>query len=353
MGRRFVMWRTKKFKFGEDMMKKYMWIIALLLVGVMAVTACKPTTPAAAPAAGEEPAKKIVIGYSPPTFEQTDFYLFGQTGLEKKAEELGMDVEVIAKAPSTHAAAEEQLRIVEDFITQGVDYLWVVPVSAEAGEPIYAAAYEAGIPIFAGHAIYENPDELHIINVGTDFLKTGAAVGNWIADNLENCEGPVGIIRGAAGEYDTWRVQSAIDALAAKCPNTVVYASDYTEWQTENALNQTKTLLTAHPDIKIIYGPASPLTMGIVPAIEELGLVNKVKVVDYDFIPTVQAMCGQGTVVGGLAMFPYQYGEIVVTLIKDLEAGKTVPSVNEVPGVVVTCEELSTVFPQWYLDAAK
>jgi ABC-type sugar transport system substrate-binding protein len=343
-------------------MKKHKLIVALLLVSLLvAMAACqtKPTEapvvekPTAAPVATEKPAKKIVIGYSPPTLEMTDFYKFGQMGLEKKAAELGMNIEIVTKGPSTHSAAEEQLRIVEDFITQGVDYLWVVPVSAEAGDPMYKAAYAAKIPIFVGHALYDNPDALHIINVGTDFLKTGTAVGEWIAKNLTNCEGPVGIVRGAAGQYDTWRVESAKAALAAKCPNTVVYASDYTDWLTENALNQTKTMLTAHPDIKLIYGPASPLTMGIVQAIDEKGLTGKIKVVDYDFIPTIQKMCPEGKVVAGLAMFPFKYGEVVAQLINDLEAGKKVPSTNEVPGVVVGCSELSTVFPQWYLDLAK
>ena len=326
-------------------MKKIKFLIVLLLVtSIVLLSGCKT----------ESAAKKVVLGYSPPTLEMTDFYVFGQKGLELKAEELGLEIEVVTKAPSTHAAAEEQLRIVEDFITQGVDYLWVVPVSVEAGDPIFKAANDAKIPIFVGHAIYEDPQALNIINVGTDFGKTGTDVGNWIADEL-SCQGPVGIVRGAAGEYDGWRVESAIDAMKAKCPNMEVFASDFTDWSTEAALNQTKTLLTAHPEIKLVYCPASPLTLGTVQAIDELGLTGKVKVLDYDLIPTVQAMCNEDPpkVIGGLAMLPYKYGEIVAELIQKHLKGETLPFVNEVPGVVIGCDELETVFPQWYLDAAK
>ncbi len=305
------------------------------------------------PAQTQAPAaKKIVMGYSPPTLEMTDFYKFGQTGLENKAKELGLNLEVITKAPSSHSAAEEQLRIVEDFITQKVDYIWVVPVSAEAGPPMFDAAYKAGIPIFVGHSLYPDPASMHIINVGTDFEKTGTAVGEWIAQKL-NCEGPVGIIRGAAGEYDAWRVESAKKALSAKCPNITIYASDYTDWLTENALKQTKTLLEAHPDIKLIYDPASPLTMGTVQAIEEMGLTDKVQVLDYDFIPAVQKMCPEKKVVGGLAMFPFKYGEVIAQEIADKQAGKSIPDKTEVPGQVVSCDQLKDVFPQWYLDLAK
>ncbi len=320
--------------------------MVLLLAGCKAA-ATEPPAPTAQPAP-----KKVVLGYSPPTLEMTDFYKIGQIGLEKKAQELGLEIEIITKAPSTHAAAEEQLRIVEDFITQGVDYLWVVPVSVEAGPPIFEAAYKANIPIFVGHALYPDPASLHIINVGTDFEKTGIAVGDWVADHLK-CEGPVGIIRGAAGEYDAWRVESAKTAMAGKCPNMGVFASDYTDWSTENALKLTKTLLEAHPEIKLIYDPASPLTLGTVQAIEEMNMTDKVEVLDYDFIPAVQKMCPEKKVVGGLAMFPYKYGEVVAQYIVDIQAGKTVPDKTDVPGQVVGCDKLSTIFPQWYLDMAK
>jgi ABC-type sugar transport system substrate-binding protein len=338
-------------------------VLALMFAAifVIALVSCAP-----APAATEAPvvdteappeaetAKTIVLGYSPPTLEMTDFYVWGQTGLERKAKELGLDIQVITKAPSTHAAAEEQLRIVEDFVTQGVDYIWVVPVSVEAGPPIFKAANDAGIPIFVGHALYDNAQELNIINVGTNFEKTGTDVGNWIADHL-SCNGPVGIIRGAAGEYDGWRVESAITAMAAKCPDMKVYASDYTDWLTENGLNQAKTLLTAHPDIKIVYNPSSTLTLGTVQALDELGLTGKVEVFDYDLIPAVQKMCKEDPpkVVGGLAMLPFQYGEVVADLIDKNQKGEAMPFVNEVPGIVVTCDKLETVFPEWYLSAAQ
>lgn len=347
---------------------KTLRVLAILIIISMslALVGCQTATPAPQkPAEPEQPkptepppptekpvSKKVVLGYSPPTLEMTDFYKIGQIGLERKADELGLNIEVITKAPSSHAAAEEQLRIVEDFITQGVDYLWVVPVSAEAGPPIFEAAYKANIPIFVGHAIYDDPASMHIINVGTDFEQTGKAVGEWISDRLK-CEGPVGIVRGAAGEYDGWRVESAIGVMKEKCPNMEVFASDYTDWTTENALKLTKTLLEAHPEIKLIYAPASPLTLGVVQAIEELNLTEKVQVLDYDFIPAVQKMCPEKKVVGGLAMFPYKYGEVVAQLIVDLQAGKTVPDKTDVPGQVVSCDQLKDIFPQWYLDMAK
>jgi ribose transport system substrate-binding protein len=356
-------------------MKTMKFLFAAMAVTLLLMTGCQPAaTPAptaaiaSAPqatqvvaptvsAASAAPTKfinprKIVLGFSPPTFEMTDFYKLGQRGLEDEAAALGLNLTVIAKAPSTHAAADDQLRIIEDFITQKVDYIWVVPVSAEAGTPMYAAAAQAGIPIFVGHNLIDNPASLHIINVGTDFIQAGTDVGNWIADKL-NCTGPVGMIRGAAGDYDTQRVISAINAIKVKCPNLVVYASDYTDWSTEQSITATKTLLTAHPDLKLIYDAANPLTLGTAQALDEMGLTGKIQVLDYDMVPATQALCPEGKIVGGLAMFPFEYGHDVADLIAAKEAGNTIPDQVKVPGRVVTCDQLDTVFPSWYRDLAK
>ena len=335
-------------------------IIVLLLLGLL-IAACQPAAPtAAAPAAAPttEPtkaAKKIVVGYSPHTFEATDFYKIGQMGLEKKAVEIGLNLQVIGKAPATLSDAEGQLKIVEDFITAGVDYIWLVPVSVEAAPPMIEAANKAGIPMFISHSLtpYAAPLKLFAY-VGTDFLKTGTDVGNWVVQKY-GCSIKFGIIRGAAGQYDTWRVESAVTAIKAKCPNMEIFKSAYTDWATEKALNETATMLVAHPDVNLIYTPSSTLTLGAVEAIKAAGKGETVKVLDYDLIPAVQKMCNEKPqiVVGGLGMFPYKYGEVVADLIAKHEKGETTPLANEVGGAIIECGHFAEFYPQWYLDMAK
>jgi ABC-type sugar transport system substrate-binding protein len=114
-------------------------------------------------------------------------------------------------------------------------------------------------------------------------------------------------------------------------------------------------LLEAHPDIDLIYAPAAPITLGVVEAVEVAGLTESVGVLDYDLIPTTQKMCAEvpPKLVGGLAMFPYRYGEVVAELVAADRNGEDVPQFVEVDGVVVACGELDDVFPQWYRDLAE
>ena len=76
---------------------------------------------------------------------------------------------------------------------------------------------------------------------------------------------------------------------------------------------------------------------------------------DYDLIPAVQKMCKEDPpkVVGGLAMLPYEYGAVVADLIQKDMNGEEMSYKNEVPGIVIACDELETVFPEWYLSAAE
>ncbi|MCC7161133.1 MAG: sugar ABC transporter substrate-binding protein [Anaerolineae bacterium] len=341
-----------------------LWAAIVITVVALAVIGCA-TPPAGAPQVVREtvvvpqtvvipaePAAKsgpIVVGYSPPTLEMTDFYKFGELGLQQKAKELGENLVVITKAPSSHQAAEDQLRIVEDFITLGVDYIWIVPISAEAAPPMVKAANEAGIPIIVSHSLEPIEGVDVTAYVGTDFKETGTLVGEWVCDFVKG-EGTVAILQGDPGFYNDARVGTAIDVLKSKCPNVKVITGEYTQWDTQKALNSTSALLNANPDIKLIYAPAAPLTLGVVEAVEKAGLTGKVAVVDYDLIPATIKLAKEGKVVAGLGLRPWVYGEETAQVIKDLQDGKQIEKVHNVPGKMSTAAEIDSAYPEWYIN---
>ncbi len=302
------------------------------------------------PATAAPTAKKpIVVGYSPPTLEMTDFYKFGEMGLRNKAQELGVNVVVVTKAPSSHQAADDQLRIVEDFITLGVDYIWIVPISAEAAPPMIKAANQANVPIIISHSLEPFKDLNVLAYVGTDFTETGTMVGKWIGDHLKGT-GVVAMLQGDPGFYNDARVNTAIKVLTESYPGITVYKGDYTAWDTQKGLNSTSTLLKAHPDIKFIYCPSATLTLGAVEAIDKAGLTGKVEVMDYDLIPATIKLMKEGKVVAGMGLRPYVYGENVAQVIKDRLDGKTVQQVWNTHGQISTAADVDQLYPAWYIS---
>lgn len=90
----------------------------------------------------------ITIGWTPPDVTgvfQTATQYFEQAAAE--AAEHGIDVTIETRSPASHTDFGDQLAIVEDFITSGVDVIAISPADTEAIKPAIQQANDAGIPV--------------------------------------------------------------------------------------------------------------------------------------------------------------------------------------------------------------
>jgi ribose transport system substrate-binding protein len=101
----------------------------------------------------------IVIGWTPPDITgvfETATEFFEMSAAE--AGQFGIDVQVLSRSPETHVDFADQLAIVEDYITAGVDAIAISPADTEAIVPAVQEANEAGIPVIMVNLLEEQPD---------------------------------------------------------------------------------------------------------------------------------------------------------------------------------------------------
>lgn len=118
---------------------------------------------------------QIVIGWTPPDITgvfqtATDFF-------ERAAEQAnaaGLDVRVISRSPATHTDFADQLAIVEDYITSGVDVIAISPADTEAVKPAIQQANEAGIPVIMVNLLEEQSDVEIASYIGFDNSEAAA-----------------------------------------------------------------------------------------------------------------------------------------------------------------------------------
>ena len=123
-----------------------------------------PDEPEEDPAEAEEAedgrwAQTITIGWTPPDITgvfQTATDFFEQAAAE--GNEAGFDIEVISRSPATHVDFGDQLAIVEDYVTLGVDVIAISPADTEAIKPAIQQANEAGIPVIMVNLLEEQDD---------------------------------------------------------------------------------------------------------------------------------------------------------------------------------------------------
>lgn len=160
---------------------------AVLLVVALALTACTPGQ--SAPATGDdatgagEDIEKIVIGWTPPDITgvfqtATDFFELAAA----QAGEHGIEVEVISRSPATHVDFADQLAIVEDFITQGVDVIAISPADTEAIKPAIQQANDAGIPVIMVNLLEEQEGVEIASYVGFDNTEAAMVSGYAVLD---------------------------------------------------------------------------------------------------------------------------------------------------------------------------
>lgn len=251
-------------------------------------------------------------------------------GAMKAGEELG--VEVIYNGP-TVADAAEQVKMLEDYITQGVDAICVAPNDAAALDPVLKKAREAGILVldWDTEATKELVDaSIHQI----DNQELGEHLAKKLVEYMGTDEGEYAIVTGAlsASNLNTW-IDYARDYMEANHPNlklvTDPIATD--EKQTE-ALSKTKDLIKAYPDLKGIIAVSTPAPIGAAQAIRELGLQDKISVVGTAVKADSQDVLSDGSLDLGALWNTQDLGYLTVAVAKSLLDGNTLSDGMEVEG---------------------
>jgi ribose transport system substrate-binding protein len=104
-------------------------------------------------------AQEIEIGWTPPDITgvfktATNFFELAAQG----ANDAGGNVKIISRSPATHTAFADQLAIIEDFISRGVDVIAISPADVEAVKPAIRQANDAGIPVIMVNLLEQQPD---------------------------------------------------------------------------------------------------------------------------------------------------------------------------------------------------
>ncbi len=125
----------------------------------------------------------IVIGWTPPDITgvfETATNFFEMSAAE--AGQYGIQVEVLSRSPATHVDFADQLAIIEDYITAGVDAIAISPADTEAIVPAVQEANEAGIPVIMVNLLEEQPNIEVASYIGFDNSDAAAVTAYAVLD---------------------------------------------------------------------------------------------------------------------------------------------------------------------------
>lgn len=196
---------------------------------------------------------------------------------EARAEELGVELLV-----ETSESVEEQIEKADAMISQGVDYLGIQPWDGEAVVPLIknAAAQDVKVIILIDGVpnVVEDGDALTFIS-GNE-RKAAEEIGAWVA---EQYSGPTeaAVITGTPGNLSA---QNRTEGFLAgvEGSSVEVVAQSTANWARDESLRVTGDVLTANPEIDVIFANNDEMGYGALSAVNEAKRSDKVDIIGWN-----------------------------------------------------------------------
>ena len=308
-----------------------------VLLSAVALAACQAREPASTAAL------RIAVVPKGSTHEH---WLRVKIGAEKAAAELtaaGTPVEVIWKAPLREDDREQQVQVVEGFISQGVSGLVLAPLDSRALERPVEEAARVGIPTVIFDSALANPDKA-VSYVSTDNRRGGELAGRRMGDVLKG-KGRVLMLRYQEGSAATEEREAGFLAVLAKdYPGIEVVSSDQYAGATrdtakrtsENLLNRFSTSLDG------IFTPNESSTAGMLLALQDIGKAGTIAFVGFDYSAAFVEPLKRGQLAGFVVQHPVNMGYLSVKTMVDHLRGRAVAKTVDTGVFMVTLDNLDS-----------
>lgn len=298
---------------------------AALLVGL----ACNPSLAAD---------NKVIAGI---VFQQDQFFRAFQIGMETAAAKAGAE---LLQANSESKPDKEQ-SLINTYISRGVGAIIISPIGEAASAPVLARAAEAGIKVITYNSTIAGDVPASFLNSSQEQIgqTTGAAAAKFINEKLGG-KAKIGVLqfKSLLPEQSGARVNGFLGAVKA---DGVEVVADQDAWLAEKAVAVAGDIITANPDINILFAANEGGTVGAVQAVRNAGKQGQIFVFGTDGSEQLAGfLLAEDNVLQAVtAQKPYEMGyQAVETALAAID-GKPVEKMIIVPVQGLDRTDLDTV----------
>lgn len=259
------------------------------------------------------------------------------------AEEYGAEKgwKVITKAPDS-SNAQQQIEIVENLISMGVDGIAVGPTDPDALASTIDKALEAGIKVICFET--DSPNSKRLAYIGTDNYNAGRHMGAVIEKNLGG-KGNIMILTGLPTQMSlNERIRGIKEYLGEKCPDIQIIDTQTSEGDAQKAVTATENMIQAHSDFDAIIGIDATAGPAAVSVWKAMGWQNDPEhlIITFDDMPDNLQGMKDGYIKAIVAQRQTSWGVSVLDLLNDLCDGKTVQDYTDTGSIEITLDNIDT-----------
>jgi len=262
-----------------------------------------------------------------------------KAGRDEAAQKIKVDI--IWKGPMREDDREQQVQVVEGFLTQRVNGIVLAPFDKNALVRPVEEARRAGIPTVVIDSALESNDPISF--VASNNYHGGELAADEMA-RLLNGKGKVLLLRYQEGVFSTeQREKGFVEKMKTYPGVQLISSNQYAGATRDTAKSAAENLLNRYGnDIDGMFTPNESSTAGTLLALEDAGKAGKIKFIGFDssdiFVQAMRAGKLQGIVVQN----PFRMGELGVKTLIDHLQGKAIQKRVDTGVTLITPANLDT-----------
>jgi ribose transport system substrate-binding protein len=252
---------------------------------------------------------------------QHQFWQAVKAGADQAGQELG--VAVTFEGPDNETQVDKQMDMLAAALARKPSALGFAALDSQAAIPLLQQAHDAGIPIIAFDSGVDS--DLPLTTCSTDNLAAAALAADKMAELIGN-EGKIAVVaHDQTSRTGIDRRDGFVNQIKEKYPDIEIVSVQYGAGDQLQSTEITKSILTANPDIKGIFGTNEGSAIGVGNGVKETGA--KIVVIGFDSGKAQLDYVRDGTIAGAITQNPVGIGyETVSAAVKALK-GETLPKI--------------------------
>lgn len=254
---------------------------------------------------------------------QHQFWQAVKAGADKAAAELG--VEVTFEGPDTEAQVDRQIDMLAAALAKKPAAIGFAALDSQAAIPLLKQAQEAGIPVIAFDSGVDS--DIPVATAATDNLAAAALAADKMAEMIGGSGKVALVVHDQTSRTGIDRRDGFVNRMKEAHPEVEIVDIQYGAGDQLQSTEIAKAILTAHSDLKGMFGANEGSAIGVVNAKKELGKTDLV-VIGYDSGAAQKAAIMDGTMAGAITQNPvgigYETVKAAVAAAKGEAVGKSI-----------------------------
>lgn len=300
-------------------MKKRSWFLGSMLAVSMILGACNSDEAGNESSNADGGEKQPYVAIVSKGF-QHQFWQSVKQGAEKAADEF--DVKITFEGPETESQVDKQIEMLRAALDKKPDAIGFAALDSQAATPLLKEMEEKDIPVIAFDSGVDSP--IPLATASTDNKAAAALAADKMAEFIGG-EGKIAmIVHDQTSVTGVQRRDGFKEQIESKYPNIKIVDIQYGGGDHLKSTDLAKAIISAHSDLKGIFGSNEGSAIGVVNAVQELKKLGDLVVVGFDSGKQQIDAIKDGLMAGAVTQNPVGIGYETVKAAVDAMNGKEV-----------------------------